>query len=157
MLLFTALPATGHRPSVLIIVYAMIKTIALIIMLLSSISFFTGYDDSIIFPRKQVDFSFELEDGTKVLTQDNVSDAVLRSYVDTAGNQAYLVEIMFDAAGKEAFAQATADHTGERIVILVNGETVSTPVIMEPITNGKSVITGLSYKEAEELVEMLGK
>ena len=123
-------------------------------MLLSSIPFFTGYDDSINFPRKQVNFSFELEDGTKVLTQDNVSDAVLRSYVDTAGNQAYLVEIMFDAAGKEAVAQATADHTGERIVILVNGETVSTPVIMEPITNGKSVITGLSYKEAEDLADL---
>ena len=84
----------------------------------------------------------------------NVSDAVLKTYIDTSGNQAYLVEIMFDAAGKEAFAQATADHIGERIVILVNGETVSTPVIMEPITNGKSVITGLSYKEAEDLADL---
>lgn len=132
----------------------MIKTIALIILLLSSIPLFTGYDDSAGFPRKQVEFSFELEDGTTVLTQDNVSDAVLKTYIDTSGNQAYLVEIMFDAAGKEAFAQATADHIGERIVILVNGETVSTPVIMEPITNGKSVITGLSYKEAEDLADL---
>ena len=132
----------------------MIKTIALIILLLSSIPLFTGYDDSAGFSRKQVEFSFELEDGTTVLTQDNVSDAVLKTYIDTSGNQAYLVEIMFDAAGKEAFAQATADHIGERIVILVNGETVSTPVIMEPITNGKSVITGLSYKEAEDLADL---
>ena len=132
----------------------MIKTIALIILLLSSIPLFTGYDDSAGFPRKQVEVSFELEDGTTVLTQDNVSDAVLKTYIDTSGNQAYLVEIMFDAAGKEAFAQATADHIGERIVILVNGETVSTPVIMEPITNGKSVITGLSYKEAEDLADL---
>ncbi len=132
----------------------MIKTIALIILLLSSIPLFTGYDDSAGFPRKQVEVSFELEDGTTVLTQDNVSDAVLKTYIDTSGNQAYLVEIIFDAAGKEAFAQATADHIGERIVILVNGETVSTPVIMEPITNGKSVITGLSYKEAEDLADL---
>ena len=132
----------------------MIKTIALIILLLSSIPVFTWYDDSAGFPRKQVEVSFELEDGTTVLTQDNVSDAVLKTYIDTSGNQAYLVEIMFDAAGKEAFAQATADHIGERIVILVNGETVSTPVIMEPITNGKSVITGLSYKEAEDLADL---
>ena len=42
-------------------------------------------------------------------------------------------------------------------MILVNGETVSASVVMEPITDGKSVITGLSYQEAKDLVEMLGK
>ena len=68
----------------------------------------------------------------------------------------YLVEITFDADGKEAFAQVTADHIGERIVILVNGETVSTPVVNEPITDGKSVITGLSCQEAMDLVEAPG-
>ena len=134
----------------------MIKMIALIIMLLSSIPLFAGYDYTFDFPRKQADISFDLEDGTKVLSQDNVSDAVLKTWVDASGNQAYLVEITFDAAGKETFAQVTADHIGERIVILVNGETVSTPVVNEPITDGKSVITGLSCQEAMDLVEMLG-
>ena len=135
----------------------MIKTITLIIMLLSSIPLFIGNGYTFELPKKQADISFVLEDGTKVLSQDNVSEAVLKTWVDTSGNQECLVEITFDAAGKEAFAHATTDHIGERIIILVNGETVSSPVINEPITDGKSVITGLSYQEAKDLVEMLGK
>ena len=67
-----------------------------------------------------------------------------------------MIEITFDEEGKEAFKKATTGHVGEEIRILVNGETVSAPVVQEPVTEGKCVLTGgFTQSEAEELIRML--
>ena len=100
--------------------------------------------------------SFELEDGTQILDQDNVIEASLINRPDNLGNLEFMIEITFDEEGKEAFKKATTGHVGEEIRILVNGETVSAPVVQEPVTEGKCVLTGgFTQSEAEELIRML--
>ena len=100
--------------------------------------------------------SFELEDGTQILDQDNVIETSLINRPDNLGNLEFMIEITFDEEGKEAFKKATTGHVGEEIRILVNGETVSAPVVQEPVTEGKCVLTGgFTQSEAEELIRML--
>jgi hypothetical protein len=100
--------------------------------------------------------SFELEDGTQILDQDNVIKASLINRTDNLGNLEFMIEITFDEEGKEAFQRATVGHVGEVIRILVNGETVSSPVVQEPVTEGKCVLTGgFTQSEAEELIRVL--
>ena len=100
--------------------------------------------------------SFELEDGTQILDQDNVIEASLINRPDNLGNLEFMIEITFDEEGKEVFKKATTGHVGEEIRILVNGETVSAPVVQEPVTEGKCVLTGdFTQSEAEELVRAL--
>ena len=100
--------------------------------------------------------SFELEDGTQILDQDNVIETSLINRTDNLGNLEFMIEITFDEEGKEAFKKATTGHVGEEIRILVNGETVSAPVVQEPVTEGKCVLTGgFTQSEAEELIRML--
>ena len=100
--------------------------------------------------------SFELEDGTQILDQDNVIEASLINRPDNLGNLEFMIEITFDEEGKEAFKKATTGHVGEEIRILVNGETVSSPVVQEPVTEGKCVLTGgFTQSEAEELIRVL--
>ena len=100
--------------------------------------------------------SFELEDGTQILDQDNVIEASLINRPDNLGNLEFMIEITFDEEGKEAFKKATTGHVGEEIRILVNGETVSSPVVQEPVTDGKCVLTGgFTQSEAEELIRVL--
>ena len=75
---------------------------------------------------------------------------------DPAGMQRYIVLVTFDEEGKEKFAQATTEHLGEAINIIVNGEIVSAPVVQTPITEGSCMITGdFTLDEAEELADML--
>ena len=100
--------------------------------------------------------SFELEDGTQILDKDNVIEASLINRPDNLGNLEFMIEITFDEEGKEAFKKATTGHVGEEIRILVNGETVSAPVVQEPVTEGKCVLTGgFTQSEAEELIRVL--
>ena len=100
--------------------------------------------------------SFELEDGTQILDQDNVIETSLINRPDNLGNLEFMIEITFDEEGKEVFKKATTGHVGEEIRILVNGETVSAPVVQEPVTEGKCVLTGgFTQSEAEELIRVL--
>ena len=45
--------------------------------------------------------SFELEDGTQILDQDNVIKASLINRTDNLGNLEFMIEITFDEEGKE--------------------------------------------------------
>ena len=107
-------------------------------------------------PKEPRTLSFELSDGTQILSQDNVTDARMVPRTLSTGQQEYMVEITLDEEGKEAFGKATTEHTGEVINILINGELISAPKVQEPITDGKCIITGTySLEEAERLVESL--
>jgi hypothetical protein len=85
-----------------------------------------------------------------------IEKASLVTQTDTSGNQEFMIEITFDEEGKKSFQNATTNHVGEVIRILVNGETVCSPVVQEPVTEGKCVLAGgFTQSEAEELVSVL--
>ena len=100
--------------------------------------------------------SFNLADGTEVITGADVAVAEARTQNDNLGNSEYVVSLTFTDAGKNAFAEATSAHVGEQIMIVYDGETISAPVVREAITDGKCVISGsFTMESASELASYI--
>lgn len=57
-------------------------------------------------------------------------------------NGAPVVAFQFTPHGQAAFAALTREHVGKRLAIMVDGKVISAPVIKEPITGGRGVISG---------------
>lgn len=71
------------------------------------------------------------------------------------GNQ-NVVAIEFTDEGADKFADLTAANVGHKIAILLDGEVLTAPVVNEPITGGKAVITGSrTLEEAKNLAILL--
>ncbi len=100
--------------------------------------------------------TFQLADGTEILTGSDVASAEAGTQNDSMGNNEYVVSLTFTAAGKKAFADATSAHVGEQISIVYDGATVSAPVVREAITDGKCVISGsFTSESASELASYI--
>ena len=69
---------------------------------------------------------------------------------------AAVIGLEFNKDGGELFAQITREHKGEILAILLDGAILSTPVIVDEISNGKAQITGsFTPEEAKNLVRNL--
>ena len=69
---------------------------------------------------------------------------------------AAVIGLEFNKDGGELFAQVTREHKGEILAILLDGAILSTPVIVDEISNGKAQITGsFTPEEAKNLVRNL--
>lgn len=55
---------------------------------------------------------------------------------------AYMVSIRLDKEGTEKFARITAEHTGRRLAMVMDGTIYSAPKIQEEISEGQIQITG---------------
>lgn len=61
--------------------------------------------------------------------------------------------VEFDRAGARDFAELTKSAVGRRLIIRLDGVVESAPVVMEPITGGKAMITvGLEDRAAIEVL-----
>ena len=71
------------------------------------------------------------------------------SYVtQNSTNNSYEVALEFTSEGKKAFADATTKFVGQTISIVLDDETISSPTVNEPITDGNAVINHIgSYDE----------
>ena len=66
------------------------------------------------------------------------------------------VGLEFDDEGSELFRTLTAEHKGEVLAIILDGEVLSVPVIVDEIRDGQAQITGnFNPEEARELVRNL--
>lgn len=113
-----------------------------------------------IIPQYQLTKSIEelQADGSIVLTGTEVEGARARSQEDSMGNRENVVDLAFNEAGKQAFAEATtkAYENGESIAIYYDGELVSVPNVLSAITDGNAVITGQSTaEEAQQLASTI--
>ncbi len=71
-------------------------------------------------------------------------------------NNQNVVAIEFTDEGAEKFADLTASNVGRKIAILLDGEVLTAPVVNEPITGGRAVITGSrTLEEAKNLAILL--
>lgn len=87
-----------------------------------------------------------------VLTGKDLKDS--KAHMD--GSSRPLVAIEFSEAGTKKFADLTSKFVGQPIAILLDNEVLTKPVVNEPITGGKAVITGnRSMEEAEHLAILL--
>lgn len=80
---------------------------------------------------------FVVESGTN-LTGDSLQDATVR--VDQQNNQPY-VAITFKSQGAKIFENLTAENTGKRMAIILDGNVYSAPVIQTRIAGGNAQIT----------------
>ena len=104
---------------------------------------------------KPGDLSFQLEDGTVVLTGSNIKSAEA-GQTEENGMKNYVVSLSMDASGAEAFSEATSANIGNPIYIYYDGEVVSAPTVQSAITDGECVIENMeSYESAEELASTI--
>ncbi len=99
-----------------------------------------------------------LADGSIVLTGTEVEDAQARAQQDSMGNVENVVALTLNAAGTEAFAEATqkAYDNGESIAIYYDDDFVSVPNVQAVITDGNAVITGqASVEEAQRIASTI--
>jgi preprotein translocase subunit SecD len=81
-----------------------------------------------------------------------LSNADVKSARVKRGANGPQIEIVFTKAGTERFAQTTEHITGKLLGILVDGQLISAPRVMEKISGGKAVITGnFSEEEAKRI------
>lgn len=67
-----------------------------------------------------------------------------------------MVGITFNDEGQKLFAELTAANVGKTIAIYLDGRPISTPVVQEPIRDGKAVISGhFTPSEARDLARDL--
>ena len=101
--------------------------------------------------------SFQLEDGTVVLTGTQVATASAATQQDqTTSKNEYVVQLELTDDGAEAFAKATAENVGKIIYIIYDDEVVSAPVVQTAITGGRAVITGMgTVEEAQNLASFI--
>ncbi len=62
------------------------------------------------------------------------------------------VQIVFTAEGRNLFAKVTRENLGKPLGILVDGELIYAPVILEEISSGEAWIYGLSTIEEAERI-----
>ncbi len=99
---------------------------------------------------------FRLEDGTVVLTGNQVADAAAKTQQDNMGNREYVVQLELTKDGKEAFATATAENVGRVIEIVYDDQVISAPTVNEAIPDGTAIISGMAdAEEAQNLASSI--
>lgn len=95
---------------------------------------------------------FKDENGTVHLTGNDLKDAKEQ----IGQNKQFMVAIEFTDEGAKKFADLTTMNVGRHIGIYLDGEQLTNPVVNEPITGGKAVITGSrTLDEAKNLAILL--
>ena len=74
-------------------------------------------------------------------------------YEDDAGGQH--TAILFDETGKRTFGEKSTAHLGDKLVILLDGDVLATPVIEAPTTDGRLVLPPVSRRDAEDLAAVI--
>ncbi len=89
--------------------------------------------------------------GGMAIAETDIVDA--RGLPDAAGNA--LLQVTLDTLAAERLAAMT-QTPGQELPIVLNGDTISTPVIREPITGGTFVIAGqFTLAEADRLAKLI--
>ncbi len=100
--------------------------------------------------------TFEDENGNIVLEGKNIERAIAQ-VADTGLGNENIVSIKLDSIGTEAFKIATEENIGKPIVIKLDGEIISAPIVNDVIRTGESMISGsftqASAKQLAELIE----
>jgi preprotein translocase subunit SecD len=95
---------------------------------------------------------FQDESGITVMTGKDLKDAK----AEIGQNKNSVVALEFSDQGSKLFADLTTKNVGKHISILLDKKVLTSPVVNEPIPNGKAVITGSrSIEEAQNLAILL--
>lgn len=79
--------------------------------------------------------------GNTYITADDIKSAKAEA-TGNSESMYYVISVEFNEEGKQKLADATAKLLGEELKIIVDGETICSPIINSPITDGKAQIEG---------------
>jgi len=99
-----------------------------------------------------------IENGSVILTGNDVKHAEAGYQTDQYGNQTPVVSLSFTDDAAKIFGEATTEaaQNDASIGIFYDDHFISVPMVEEPITNGQCVISGNSeYSEADELATFI--
>ena len=99
-----------------------------------------------------------MENGSVILTGNDVKSAEAGFQPDQYGNQSPVVSLTFTDNGAKIFGDITTEaaKTGATIGIYYDDHFVSVPVVESAITNGQCIISGhTDYADAEELATFI--
>jgi preprotein translocase subunit SecD len=80
------------------------------------------------------------EEGNVLLTGKNLVDAQAQMKQDGSGQAEIALE--FDKEGAKLFGEATTANVGKPLIIVIDDQAVSAPIVQGPIMDGNAVITG---------------
>jgi preprotein translocase subunit SecD len=72
------------------------------------------------------------------------------------GPSHFNIAVEFNAAGTQKMQQATADHVGRPVAVLIDGETVMAPTLRTPISTSALITGDYTRAEAERIVNGIG-
>lgn len=100
--------------------------------------------------------TIQSEDGEIVLQGTDIENAQPATQQDEMGNKETVVVLTLTDEAKESFAEYTANHIGDNLPIIYDGNVISNPTVQSAITGGEATITGMSsYEEADELASII--
>ena len=95
---------------------------------------------------------FQNESGATVMTGKDLKDAK----AEIGQNKNNVVALEFSPEGAKLFGDLTTKNVGKQISILLDKKVLTSPVVNEPITGGKAIITGSrTIEEARDLAILL--
>ena len=104
-------------------------------------------DDTIIFCEGSIsanaNIQFKDQDGNVVLTASDIK-TVAAKQLDGDG---YALQLTLTENGAQKFATVTSQNLGKTISIIIDGEVIMDPTVVDAITNGEFVITNIESKE----------
>ena len=92
-------------------------------------------------------------DGFCAVEPDMVVDSL--DVVDVAGEEPPSLVIKLNKEGREGFAKMTGASIGKKILVVVCGEPITAPVVMDKIAGGTTMITTSKPEEIKELEKVL--
>ncbi len=99
--------------------------------------------------------SFQICDseGNVYITSDDIKLAKGEKLGYEEGSVYYVISIELTEDGTQKFADATASLVGESLEIIVDGETISSPVVNDTITDGRMQIMGdLTLEQVNDIL-----
>ena len=84
------------------------------------------------------------------------SDIARSRVVPGDGPSRFGVGVEFNAAGTQKMRQATANHGGRPVAILIDGDVVMAPVLKSPISTSAVISGDFTEAEAQRIVNGIG-
>ena len=84
------------------------------------------------------------------------SDIAHSSVVQGDGPSRFWVDVQFNAAGTQKMRQATANHVGRPVAILIDGDVVTAPIVRSLIGTSAVISGDYTKAEAERIVNGIG-
>ena len=106
---------------------------------------------------KTAQLSFVDEEGNIIVTGDMIEEAHMEvGAVSMDSASSPYVAIKFNEEGTAAFAEATRNNVGKSILIVMDDEIISAPIVNSAIENGEAMITGnFTGESAQELADLI--